>query len=133
MADLMQYVPRGQAGPSIAELMLEQPDTVPPETTVAAARAEFENPRHKLIVLADGDRYVGGVTRETVEGADDADALGGLDVTAAPTLAPDASSAAALELIDATGHTRIPVVGADGRLHGLVCFNRTHDAFCVNP
>ena len=68
-----------------------------------------------------------------MRGADDADTLGGLDIAAAPTLPAGASTETALEMIERTGMTRIPVVDDDGRLHGLVCFNRTHDAFCVRP
>ena len=29
--------------------------------------------------------------------------------------------------------TRIPVVDAGDRLQGLVCFNPSHEAFCIYP
>jgi hypothetical protein len=32
-----------------------------------------------------------------------------------------------------TGLVRIPVVDGDGRLEGLVCFNRSRNAFCASP
>jgi hypothetical protein len=41
--------------------------------------------------------------------------------------------AAALELVEASGLSRIPVVDDGDRLQGLVCFNREHAAFCVSP
>ena len=41
--------------------------------------------------------------------------------------------AKALELVESQGMTRIPVVDSSDRLQGLVCFNTSHDAFCIYP
>jgi CBS domain-containing protein len=107
--------------------MLVGPDTLPPTATVAEARAAFESPRHKLLVVADGTRYVGSIDRGAVENADDATPLGELRMADVPTLSPDDPTSAALEL-DAS---RTPVVDDGGELVGLVCFNRTRGSFCV--
>ena len=37
-----------------------------------------------------------------------------------------------LELLDADGGERLPVVAEDGGLVGLVCFNRARGVFCVD-
>jgi CBS domain-containing protein len=39
---------------------------------------------------------------------------------------------AAMALVEGEGMTRIPVVDGD-RLQGMVCFNRSHEAFCIYP
>ena len=38
----------------------------------------------------------------------------------------------AVELLEAEQTDRLPVVTADGRLVGLVCFNRKHGHFCID-
>ena len=50
-----------------------------------------------------------------------------------PRVAPEDPVAKALELVETQGMTRIPVVDASDRLQGLVCFNTSHDAFCIYP
>ena len=48
-------------------------------------------------------------------------------------VAPGDPVSAALGLVEGDGMTRIPVVGVSNQLLGLVCFNRSHEAFCVYP
>ena len=50
-----------------------------------------------------------------------------------PRVAPGDPVARALELVETEGMTRIPVVDASDRLQGLVCFNASHEAFCIYP
>lgn len=113
------------AGPTVADVMLPGPEVHPPSATVADVQAAFESPRQKLFLVADGARYVGAVERDFEAGT--ATTVAELDLTAVPTLAPDAPVADIYDL----GRSRIPVVDADGALVGLVCFNRTRDTFCV--
>jgi CBS domain-containing protein len=115
------------AGPLVSDVMLIGPDTFPVTATVAEARTVFESPRHKLLVVVDGSRYVGSIRPESVEGADDDAPLGSLQMADVPTLAPGEPSTRATEL-DAS---RTPVVDADGDLVGLVCLNRTKASYCV--
>lgn len=119
------------AGPTVADVMLAAPDTVPSSTTVGEARAVFESPRQKLLVVAEGGRYVGALGRDGLGGADDGAPVTDLDLGAVPTLGPDAPTARIFEIVEAHDLTRIPVVDESGALLGLVCFNRSHDAFCV--
>lgn len=123
-------VPVAEAGATVGEVMLPDPDVHPPSATVGDARAAFASPRQKLLVIADGDRYVGAVRRESAEGdaADDAP-ITSLE-TAVPTLAPGDPTDRIFAIVDTEDLTRIPVV-KNGRLVGLVCFNRGKHAFCV--
>jgi CBS domain-containing protein len=124
-------IPVAEAGPSAADVMLREPRAVPPSTTVAEARETFENPRVRLLLVAEGDRFLGAVTREHVEDADAADTLDGLAADAA-LVRPEDPVGRVVELIEADGGDRIPVVAGDGTLVGLVCFNRRHGHFCVD-
>jgi CBS domain-containing protein len=114
------------AGPTVADVMLAAPRTYPASTPLGDAAAEFENPRVRLLLVTDGDRYVGGVTREQVAAAERdperpiAEVAGG----AVPQVAPGDTPAHALEVVEESGSNRIPVVDDDGNLLGLVCWNK---------
>src|SRR5688500_13124964 len=70
-------IPVAEAGPRAADVMLREPRAVPPDTTVQAARETFANPRVRLLLVADGDRFLGAVTRADIgDGVDAATPLG---------------------------------------------------------
>jgi CBS domain-containing protein len=121
------------AGPRVEDVMLRGPRTVTPETTVAEARASFENPRVRLLLLERDDKFVGAVMRETI-GDDVADdvRLGDLAARDGWQVDPADPVARAVELLDAEQADRLPVVAGDGTLVGLVCFNRRHGHFCID-
>jgi CBS domain-containing protein len=127
-------VPLADAGPHVEDVMLRGPRTYPPETTVAEARAEFENPKVRLLLVARGETYLGAVTRDTI-----GDELAG-DVTldtlatasAGVEVDPGDPVDQAVELLETRQTDRLPVVEEDGTLVGLVCFNRRHGHFCVD-
>jgi CBS domain-containing protein len=82
----------------------------------------------KLLLVADGDRFLGTLA------PGDLPATGTIEpgiVPDPPSLRPGDSIPRALELLEHT--SRVPVVDADGRLHGLVCLNRGKSAFCATP
>lgn len=120
------HIALADAGPRVRDVMLLEPDTLPSSATVADARRAFESPRCKLLVVADGTRYLGAVSRESVDGAGDDEPLTAVAGPGVPTLAPEDPTSRALEL----EASRIPVVEG-GELLGLVCLNRTRGAFCV--
>jgi CBS domain-containing protein len=125
-------VPVAEAGATVGEVMLPDPEVHPSSATVGDARRAFESPRQKLLVIVDGPRYVGAVRRESTEGdaADDAP-ITSLETGAVPTLSPEDPTERIFEIVDTHDLNRIPVVGEDGTLHGLVCFNRSRHSFCV--
>ena len=125
-------IPIADAGPHVADVMLRGPRTVAPETTVAEARAQFDNPRVRLLLVAEGERYLGAVTRESLPGdAPDDAPLGPIADGSALRIAPGEPVQRALDEIETRGLDRIPVVDGD-ELVGLICFNRRHGHFCVD-
>jgi CBS domain-containing protein len=119
-----------EAGPRARDVMLDAPKTFPPTATVAQAREALASPKQKLLVVCDGDRYVGAIRRDGLDGADDAATIDGYVDGGVPVMAPDDPSGRVPELVEQAGLTRIPVVDADGVLRGLVCFNPS-GSFCV--
>jgi CBS domain-containing protein len=125
-------IPIAEAGPRVADVMLRDPRTVAPDTTVGEARAQFENPRVRLVLVADGETFLGAVTRESLPGdAPDDAPLGPIADGSALRIAPGEPVQRALDEIDARGLDRIPVVDGDA-LVGLICFNSRHGHFCVD-
>ncbi|MEA2123720.1 MAG: hypothetical protein QOI80_502 [Solirubrobacteraceae bacterium] len=124
-------IPASDAGPTVGDVMLRDPEVHPPTTTVGDVRRAFESPRQKLFLIADGSSYVGAVLRDGADGGSDSDPVTSLDTGSVPTLSPDSPTSRIYELVEAHDLTRIPVVDTDGTLHGLVCFNRTRETFCV--
>src|SRR4051794_3142964 len=119
------------AGPLAQDVMLLGPKTFPPTTTVAEARAIFESPRQKLLVVCDGSRYVGAVTRGALEGADDGATVETVIDPDVATMAPEDPKDRVREICERSGLNRIPVVDVGGDLLGLVCFNPGNDSYCV--
>ena len=125
-------IPIADAGPHVADVMLREPRTVAPGTTVAEARAQFENPRVRLLLVADGERYLGAVTRESLPADADANApLGPIAPAGGMRVAPGDPVSRATDAIAEGGLDRIPVVEGD-QLVGLICFNSRHGHFCVD-
>jgi CBS domain-containing protein len=113
--------------------MLREPRTVAPETTVAEARAMFENPRVRLLLLVRDQAFAGAITRVSIpDAADDDQPLGALARDDGAQLAPDDPVARAVELLEAHETDRLPVIADDGSVVGLVCFNRGRAHFCVD-
>ena len=125
-------IPVAEAGPQVADVMLRDPRTVAPGTTVGEARAQFENPRVRLVLVADGETFLGAVTRDSLPGdAPDDAPLGPIADGSALRIAPGEPVQRALDEIETRGLDRIPVVDGD-ELVGLICFNRRHGHFCVD-
>jgi len=126
------HIPVDEAGPAVRDVMLREARAVGPATTLAEVRETFANPRVKLLLVTDGERFLGTLGPDDVPDGDEGtiDAYVRAD---AQRVGPDDPVERALELVEASGATRIPVVDASDRLQGLVCFNRDHSAFCVSP
>jgi CBS domain-containing protein len=126
------HIPAAEAGPAVSDVMLREARAVGPATTVAQVRETFSNPKVKLLLVTDGERFLGTL------GPDDlpADADGTIEpyVNAeAERVRPDEPVARALELVESRGLNRIPVVDDADRLQGLVCWNTEYSVFCASP
>jgi CBS domain-containing protein len=123
-----RHIPLDAAGPAVRDVMLAEARTIAPDTPVDEVRETFANPRVKLLLVAEGDRFLGTLKPEDVPAHGTIAA--GVDTETARLL-PNDGIGRALELLEHT--TRVPVVDEDGRLHGLVCLNRGRSAFCASP
>jgi CBS-domain-containing membrane protein len=127
-----RHIPIPEAGPAVRDVLLREARTVAADTPVSEVRETFENPRVKLLLVADGERFLGTLAPDDLPaGADGPIAPHVRGDT--PRLAADDGVDEALKLVRDTGAARIPVVDADGRLEGLVCFNRSRNVFCASP
>ena len=83
--------------------------------------------------MADGGSLVGAIRRADVPDDLAGDAvLGELADAAVARVGPGEPVARVLELLDADGGERLPVVAEDGGLVGLVCFNRARGVYGVD-
>jgi CBS domain-containing protein len=123
-----RHIPLEQAGPAVRDVMLAEARTIPPDTPVHEVRETFANPRVKLLLVAEDERFLGTLSPDDVPA--DGTIAAGVN-TGAATLSPDDGIERALELLEHT--SRVPVVDPEGRLHGLVCLNKGKSAFCASP
>jgi len=105
----------------VADVMHVDVPTLPPTATVADARAWFAGgASRRLALVADGERYVGSLTRKDAEGASDADRPVGELARHGRTVRPGETAASGRDQVLATGARRVPVVDRDGRLRGVL-------------
>src|SRR3954470_22682506 len=115
----------------VRDVMVHRPKTLPVDATVADLRRQFENPRVQTALLADDGRFAGAVApSELPESAGDAEPARAYARADVPTLAPDATMAEALVLLDRRGDFRLVVVDG-GSLAGLLCLDRRGTTFCT--
>src|SRR5437868_15233257 len=115
-----RHIPIAEAGPAVRDVLLREARAVPPDTPVGEAREAFANPRVKLLLVADGDRFLGTVGPEDLPAGGDGTIASHVREDA-PRVGPDDDVQIALQLVEQTGLIRIPVVAGDGRLEVLVC------------
>src|SRR5690349_6860579 len=112
------HIPFDGAGPAVRDVMMLEPRSVGPDTPVAEIRETFASPSVKLMLVTDGERYLGTVTRDDLP-ADDEGPIGPHVRDDTPSLRPEDPVEKALALFNDQEMTRIPVVGDNG-LEGLV-------------
>jgi CBS domain-containing protein len=127
------HLPLGDAGPTVRDAMLLEPRATPADTPLAQARETFANPRvHLMLVVDDDGRFLGTLHRDRVPAEGDGPIRDHVD-DASPRIGPDAPVAQAVATLDGAGGNRLPVVGDDGVLLGLVCWDRSGQRFCIDP
>ena len=115
---------------TVDEAMVTQPKTWPASTTVAAAAAAFSDHVH-LLLLVEGDRLVGTLTREDLSAAAPAHAPAiALARLAGRTVRSGTPLQAARDRLEQLGVRRVAVVDADDRLQGLLCLKRHRGGYC---
>jgi CBS domain-containing protein len=117
--------------PTVSEVMLRTPKTLPADVTVAEARAALERASVKMLLLVDGSRFRGAVTEIPDEAVPERRAIEFVD-DSAPTVAESTPVSQALEQLDERSSGRLVVLDGD-ELVGLVCLARDGVTFCGSP
>ena len=128
----MGVVTRAVERRTVADAMLHGPKTLPADASLGEVRALLADEHVHLVLLVSGGRLVGTVTRADLDTANPDPSTPALESATLEgrTLAADAPLEQALSLMAATEQRRLAVVGADGRLLGLLCLKRRGGAFC---
>ena len=85
------------------------------------------------MLVTDGERFLGTVGRDDLPESGDGPIEPHVRADT-PSLSPDDPVDKALELVQRAGADAASPSSTDGdRLIGLVCFNKSHSAFCVYP
>lgn len=112
-----------------SDLMLREPKTLTGDASVAEVRAQLANPKVQLVLLADGDRFVGAVTAIPETAGDDERAVAYAEAEP-DTIAPDTPADVAFERTNASPYRRVIVLDEDDTLLGLLCLDKTRTRFC---
>ena len=62
------HIPFDDAGPAVKDVMMLEPRSVGPDTPIAEIRETFSSPSVKLMLVTDGERFLGTVTRDDLPG-----------------------------------------------------------------
>jgi CBS domain-containing protein len=125
------HIPVEEAGGTVRDVMMLEARSVGPDTPMSAVRDTFASPSVKLMLVTDGERFLGTLGRDDLPAEGDGPIEPHVRADR-PSLRPDDPVEAALTLVREQDTTRIPVLEGD-QLLGLVCFNKSHEAFCVYP
>jgi CBS domain-containing protein len=119
------------AGLTVADVVHRKFSALPADTTIGAVRDWFAaSTSRRMAFLADGERYVGSLTREDVDGDLDPGAPAADVAHSGPTVLPEAPASEGEQLALRTDARRVPVVDRDGRLLGVVSVTEDRQAFC---
>jgi CBS domain-containing protein len=104
--------------------------TLPASATVGEVRDWFaESSRRRMALLAEDGRYAGSLTPEDLAASDAARPASDV-ARLGPTVSPGASAATGYETALLTDARRVPVVGGDGTLLGVVSVTEDLVGFC---
>jgi len=113
-----------------AEVVHTHFSPLPASATVADVRDWFAQSAHRrMAFVADGERYVGSLTRQDLAGHPDEQRAADV-ARPGPTVAPSASAREGYDLAVATDSRRVPVVASDGTLVGVLAVTEDLSAFC---
>jgi CBS-domain-containing membrane protein len=114
-----------------ADVIHKRFTALPADANVVQVRDWFAASSHrKMAFLADNGRYAGSLTRDDLGGDLDPTHSAVRLARAGPTIAPDAPAHAGYELAIATPAQRVPVVGRDGTLIGVIGVTDDLAGFC---
>jgi CBS domain-containing protein len=116
---------------TVADVVHRKFSALPADATIGAVREWFAaSTSRRMAFLADGERYLGSLTRDDVDGDRDPAAPAADVAHAGPTVLPEAPAREGERLALGTAARRVPVVDAGGRLLGVVSVTEDLKAFC---
>jgi CBS domain-containing protein len=116
---------------TVADVVHRKFSALPADATIGAVRDWFAaSTSRRMAFLADGERYLGSLTRDDVDGDRDLAAPAADVAHAGPTVLPEAPAREGERLALGTAARRVPVVDAGGRLLGVVSVTEDLQAFC---
>jgi CBS domain-containing protein len=116
---------------TVADVVHRKFSALPADATIGAVREWFAaSTSRRMAFLADGERYLGSLTRDDVDGDRDPAAPAADVAHAGPTVLPEAPAREGERLALDTAARRVPVVDAGGRLLGVVSVTEDLQAFC---
>jgi CBS domain-containing protein len=117
--------------PTVSDVMLSRPKTLPADVTVGAAQKAFESSSVKMLLLVEGERFSGAVTTIPADASPDEPAMRYVDESL-PAATADMPVSSALALLDSRPNGRLVVLDGD-ELVGLVCLASDGATFCGSP
>jgi CBS-domain-containing membrane protein len=116
----------------VREVMLRRPKTLPVRASIARARAALTNDHVHLVLLTEGGRLAGTLTRTDLPPPGTLGPALPWSTLIGRTMSPDTPMTVAHELLTIQGIRRLAVVDADGSLLGLMCLKQRRTGFCTD-
>jgi CBS domain-containing protein len=114
----------------VREVMLRHPKTLSARASIMQARAVLSSDHVHLVLLTDGRRLVGTLTRTDLPPLETLGPALAWSTLVGRTVSPDTSTTVVHGLLINQGIRRMAVVDADGSLLGLMCLKQRRTGFC---
>jgi CBS domain-containing protein len=116
---------------TVADVVHRKFSALPADATIGDVRDWFvASTSRRMAVLADQGRYAGSLTPADLDGDLDPARPAAEVAHDGPTVLPEAPASEGEQLALRTDARRVPVVGRDGRLLGVVSVTEDLQAFC---
>jgi len=115
---------------TVREVMLRHPKTLSADASIAEACAAFRNDHVHMVLLTEGRRLVGTLTRTDLPHTETLGPALWWSTLVGRTVSPDAPTNVVQRLLIDHGIRRVAVVNADGSLLGLMCLKQRMRGFC---
>ena len=126
------HIPVDEAGPTVNDVMMRGAETRRARDAARGGPRRSSAPRKKLLLVTDGERFLGTLTPADVP--DDRDGPIEPHVRAdTPRVAPERPGRGGAGARRDEGMTRIPSWTPSDRLAGAGLLQRSHEAFCIYP
>ncbi|MEO7980259.1 MAG: CBS domain-containing protein [Sporichthyaceae bacterium] len=119
-----------ETGTTVREVSLRHPKTLPAHASLTQARAALSNDHVHMVLLTEGRRLVGTLTRTDLPPPGTLAPALPWSTLAGRTVSPDTPTTVVHGLLIDQGVRRAAVVAADGSLLGLMCLKQRRTGFC---